>query len=284
MILARASIVFLLLFIVQVCDQVSTWADERRVFRVSDRKIITFEKMIEDIAKARFIFVGETHDNELHHRMQLEIIKALGIAKKSIAVGMEMFNASSQGYLDSWVAGKMTADDFEKVYYRNWGFPWPVYRDILIYVRDNKIPTIGLNIQPEISRKVATSGFSALTKEEREKLPPETGCAVDEHYMKFIKRAYAMHGHDGKQFLHFCEAQLLWDQVMAANLVEFTRKNPDKTVVVLAGNGHAWKRGIPEQVRALSGRLSYKVALPDVLGYVDPANISVEDADYILLK
>jgi len=240
--------------------------------------------MIEDLRKATLVFVGETHDNELHHRLQLEIIRDLYSAKAPIAVGMEMFTASSQEYLNSWIAGKINPDDFIRVYYKNWGFPWPVYRDILLYVRDNKIPTIGLNIPPEISRKVASSGFSSLSKEEREKLPPETGCAVDEHYMKFIKRAYAMHGHGGKQFLHFCEAQLLWDQVMAVNLVEFLRKNPGRMVVVLTGNGHAWKRGIPEQVRMLSSKISYRVALPDVPGSTDPANISVEDADYILLK
>ena len=284
MTLARSSILFLILFLFQVCCQTSTWADQRRVFRVSDGKTITYEKMIEDLRKATLVFVGETHDNELHHRLQLEIIRDLYSAKAPIAVGMEMFTASSQEYLNSWIAGKINPDDFIRVYYKNWGFPWPVYRDILLYVRDNKIPTIGLNIPPEISRKVASSGFSSLSKEEREKLPPETGCAVDEHYMKFIKRAYAMHGHGGKQFLHFCEAQLLWDQVMAVNLVEFLRKNPGRMVVVLTGNGHAWKRGIPEQVRMLSSKISYRVALPDVPGSTDPANISVEDADYILLK
>lgn len=246
--------------------------------------MISYGKMIEDLKKAGLVFVGETHDNEFHHRLQVEIIKDLHNSKVPVVVGMEMFTAANQKFLDGWIAGTIAYDDFVKIYYKNWSFPWPIYRDIFLYVRDNRIPTIGLNVPEEISKKVAGSGFSSLTKEEREKLPPETGCAVDEHYMKFIKRAYAMHGHSGRQFLYFCEAQLLWDQVMAMNLVAFLKNNPDKTIVVLTGNGHAWKRGIADQVRTLSGKISYRVLLPDVRGAIDPANITIEDADYILLK
>lgn len=115
-------------------------------------------------------------------------------------------------------------------------------------------------------------------------MPPETGCVVDERYMKFIRRAYAMHGHRDKRFLYFCEAQLLWDGVMARNLVKFVKKNPGRTVVVLAGNGHAWKRGIPGEISGLSSKIRYRVVLPYIHGYIDPQNISIEDADYIVLE
>ncbi len=274
----------LVVFMFQVCYQTSTWADQRHVFRVSDQKTISYEQMIDELKKVNLVFVGETHDNELHHRLQLDIMKDLHNLNVPIAVGLEMFTAADQNALDSWVAGTITSDNFIKAYYANWNFPWPIYRDIFLYVKGNKIPAIGLNVSQEISQKVARAGFSSLTKEERAKLPPEVGCAVDEKYMKFIRRAYAMRGHSGSQFLYFCEAQLLWNQVMARNLIEFLKKNPDKTIVVLTGNGHAWKRGIPEQVRTFSGKTSYRVILADVPGYIDPSNITIEDADYILLK
>ncbi len=276
-----SSIIALML---QLCCQTSTQADQRKVFRVKDGKTIGFERMIDDLKKADLVFVGETHDNELHHRMQLDIIKALYEAKAAVAVGFEMFTTESQKDLDRWVSGDLPQEEFIKIYYRNWGFPWPLYRDILTYVREKKIPAVGLNLPPDVTRKVARSGFSSLTKEEREKLPAETGCAVDEKYMKFIRRAYAMHGHGGRQFLYFCEAQLMWDQVMARNLLSFLDKNHRRTVIILSGNGHAWKRGIPEQVHNFSEKTSYRVTLPDVPGNIDPSNITIEDTDYILLK
>jgi uncharacterized iron-regulated protein len=259
-------------------------ADGTKVFLLSDRKTISFEQMISDLKKADIVFAGETHDNQTHHRIQLEIIKALAKSGVPLAAGFEMFTAESQNDLNEWESGTLPLDRFLRIYYKNWGFPWPLYRDILLYVKDNKIPAIGLNLPPEIPQKVASSGFSSLTKEEREKLPPETGCIVDEQYMKFIRRAYAMHGHRDKRFLYFCEAQLLWDGTMARNLVKFVKKNPSRTVVVLAGNGHAWKRGIPEEISGLSSKISYRVVLPYIHGYIDPKDISIEDTDYIVLE
>lgn len=255
-----------------------------KVFRLSDRKVITHEQMVDDLRKADIVFVGEMHDREAHHQWQLDIIKTLRAAKTPISVGFEMLTYESQKDLDNWVAGTISESDFIKTYYWNWNFPWPLYDDIFRYVRDNKVPSIALNVPLEITRKVSASGFSSLTEEERAKLPPETGCIVDEQYMKFIRRAHSIHGHGGKNFVYFCEAQLLWDQVMARTIVEYQKKNPGKTVVVITGNGHAWKRGIPEQVRFLNEKTSVKVVLPHIPGHIDPSAMSPADADYILLQ
>jgi uncharacterized iron-regulated protein len=272
------------ILILQACFQTNIYAGNTKVFRVSDGKTISYEQMIDDLQKVDVVFVGETHDRESHHRLQFDIIKTLNTLSTHIAVGFEMFTYESQNDLDRWVAGMLPLEDFIKVYYKNWNSPWSLYQNLLLYVRDYKIPAIGLNVPAEISRKVSTSGFSSLTKKELEKLPPEVGCAVGEKYMKFIRRAYAIHGHSGKQFLYFCEAQLLWDQVMARNLLEFLKKNPSKTIIALTGNGHAWKGGIPEQARTLSEKTSYRVILPEIPGYIDQKSITVEDADYILLQ
>jgi len=255
-----------------------------KVFRLSDRKVITHEQMVDDLRKSDIVFVGEMHDREAHHQWQLDIVKTLRAAQTPIVVGFEMFTYESQKDLDNWVAGTIPESDFIKTYYRNWNFPWPLYDDIFRYVRDNKIPAVALSVPPEITRKVSASGFSSLTKEERAKLPPETGCVVDEQYMKFIRRAHSMHGHGGKNFVYFCEAQLLWDQVMARTIIEYRKKNPGKTVVVITGNGHAWKRGIPEQVRLISEMTSVRVVLPHIPGHIDASAMSPADADYILLQ
>ncbi len=240
--------------------------------------------MIDDLRHTNLVFVGEVHDNKTHHRLQLDIINALDSRKIPLAVGLEMFTYESQNYLDQWVAGTFPVEDFITVYYKNWNFPWPLYEDIFLYIRNNRIPAVGLNVPPEITQKIAVSGFSALTKKELEKLPAEAGCLVDETYMKFIRRAYAMHGHGSRQFLYFCEAQLMWDKAMAKHLLEFLKKHPDKTVVVLAGNGHAWSKGIPEQIRTSSEKIRYRVILPQVPGHIEPREFTEGDADYILLQ
>lgn len=270
------------LFTSQACYQTKTDAEQKTVFRVTDQKTISYAEMLDDLRKVQIIFVGESHDNPSHHRIQLDIIKALHQSGKPLAVGFEMFTAQNQESLDGWISGNLAEDEFIRRYYENWNFPWPLYRDILTYVKENKIPSIGLNVEQSITRRVAQSGFDSLTKEELEKLPPDIGCAVDKHYMEFIRRAYAMHGHGDRSFLFFCQAQLLWDQVMARNVIGFLQKNPERKVIVITGNGHAWKRGIPEQVRLLSVSKSQRILLPVIPGYIESRFISAGDADYLL--
>jgi uncharacterized iron-regulated protein len=253
------------------------------VYRVSDGKTISFREMLSELKGVDLVFVGEVHTVHAHHEIQYNIITSMHSTQDiPMAVGFEMFTAESQDELNKWTGGTLHLNDFLEVYYKNWNFPWTLYKDIFLYVRDEGIPAIGLNMPPEITRKVSEAGFGALTDEELERLPPDIGCAVDESYMKFIRRAYAMHTHSGKEFVYFCQAQLLWDQVMARNLVDFLKKAPGSKVVVVTGNGHAWKGGIPEQIRILSKGISFKVVLPGISGYIDPGTVTQDDADYIV--
>jgi uncharacterized iron-regulated protein len=140
---------------------------------------------------------------------------------------------------------------------------------------------IGLNVPREIVRKVSSRGFAALSPEERKKLPPDVTCNVTAPYMEFIKRAYVDHTGNGNSFLHFCEAQMLWNKTMAWHLVRFLQKNPKKTVVVLTGTGHSLKRGVPEEVREMAG-YNYKVILPETPDMA-AGSLTPEDADYVLV-
>jgi len=51
----------------------------------------------------------------------------------------------------------------------------------------------------------------------------------------------------------------------------------------LVGTGHAWRRGIPEQVRQRS-EIPYKVILPIIPGKTDPKAATIDDSDYIWLE
>jgi uncharacterized iron-regulated protein len=69
---------------------------------------------------------------------------------------------------------------------------------------------------------------------------------------------------------------------MAQTLLDYLVRHPDSTIVVLAGSGHAWKHGIPEQERRRQG-VEMRVLLPEVPGRIDPGNITSTEADYLLL-
>jgi uncharacterized iron-regulated protein len=129
---------------------------------------------------------------------------------------------------------------------------------------------------------VARGGFDSLTEEQRGKLK-DVSCRVDRVYMEFIKRAYGAHAHGRMDFTHFCEAQLVWDNIMAINALDYAKAHPGQVVVVITGNGHAWKGGIPEQIKKRSD-LPYRVLLPRIPGVVDPERVDVKDADYLLFR
>jgi uncharacterized iron-regulated protein len=179
------------------------------------------------------------------------------------------------------VRGELSEQQFQKIYYSNWTYPWPLYKDIFLYARNHEIPMLGLNVPPEITRQVAREGFASLTEKQRGDLPM-VSCRVDPEYMAFIRRSLGMHGHGQMDFTNFCEAQLVWDTAMAWNLLRYLDETSKYTVVVLAGSGHAWKRGIPAQVRSRS-KASFQVILPEIPGKLEPENVSVHEADYLWL-
>jgi uncharacterized iron-regulated protein len=251
------------------------------LFDVAKGQETTLFKELETLKQKRIILVGEHHNQESHHRAQIEIIKALHRAGVPLAIGLEMFRADSQKDLDLWVGGKMSKKDFQKVYYDNWNFSWVLYSGIFEYARDHQIPMVGLNVPKTITRKVARDGFQSLSEEEKGKLE-NVACRVDSEYMAFIKKAYGAHAHGRLNFTYFCEAQLVWDKVMAVRAVDYVKTNPAVSMVLLAGTGHAWKKGIPNQIQPLS-RLPYSVILPEIPGSIEKETVGPNDLDYIVL-
>ena len=250
-----------------------------QILRVSDGALLSRPELVKDLTKSRLIFVGELHTYQSHHDAQLEIIRLLKQAGMPLAIGFEMFRRNSQPDLDRWVRGELSEKKFEKIYYKNWNYPWPLYKKIFLYARDHDIPMIGLNVPPEVTRQVAREGFGSLSPEQRGDLPMVT-CRVDPEYMAFIRQSLGMHGHGGLDFTKFCEAQLVWDTAMAWSLLRYLDKEPESTVVVIAGSGHSWKRGIPTQIRSRSNVVS-RVILPEVPGRVEHGKMTVAEADYV---
>jgi uncharacterized iron-regulated protein len=252
-----------------------------RIYDLHQGKETPMPEVISELKKNRIILVGEHHSNKNHHLAQLAVIQVLKDAGVQVAVGLEMFRSDSQKALDRWIAGEIDEKEFQAIYYDNWNFPWPTYSMIFDYARDNGVPMIGLNVPREITRQVSREGFKSLTDEQKGKLS-NVSCRVDEEYMNYIKKAFGGHGHGNLNFTYFCEAQLVWDNVMAVNALDYLQKNPDAVVVILAGTGHARKGAVPRQIRNRS-KVPYAVILPEVKGGIDPDTIDTKDADYIML-
>jgi uncharacterized iron-regulated protein len=247
--------------------------------RVADHQSITIDAMVSEIGETRVVLVGESHDAAVHHRLQLEVLKKLKAQGRTLAIGMEMFETSSQRALDAWSAGKVPEEAFRKLFEYNWrNLPWELYEEILLFARDNRIPVIGLNATREVVQKVARQGGGSLSEDDLRRLPPGIELEMSETYVEFMRGAYTSHGKTGEEFRNICAAQLLRNRVMARKIRDYLLLRPEVTMVVLAGGGHARERGgIPPEL----GDLPHRVILPYVPG-LDARSVTSQDGDYLL--
>jgi uncharacterized iron-regulated protein len=257
-------------------------AHETLVFKTGDLRQLSLNALLGEIEPAKVITIGEQHDNTNHHMVQLLIISAIHEAGRDIAIGFEQFGAHSQKELSSWTAGETSVDDLFKIYSRDWEPRWwNLYLPLFRYARAHEIPMVGLNVPREIVRQVAEKGFSSLNSKQRGQIKV-LSCSIDEKYQEALRRVLGQKGKgsEGEEFNHFCEAQVVWDTSMAINAVDYMKANPEKTLVILAGNFHAWKRGIPEQIRRI-----HDAQVRSILPSEDPSFFSydafIEDSDYV---
>ena len=219
------------------------------------REMPTFDEIIRTLADNRVVYVGEMHDDMASHILQLRIIQALHQMDPELAIGMEMFPRSSQEALDAYISGSIeTEEEFlkESGYFDVWGFDYRLYREIIGYARRHQIPIIGLNIDKSIVSKVfKEGGLSGLDEEELLAVPSERKVDVP-GYRQRLLQAFAGHnpaGSSREKFAGFIQAQSIWDETMAENIVRYLKENPGGKMVVIAGNGHVYKdSAIPPRV------------------------------------
>jgi aminopeptidase N len=224
--------------------------------------------VIEDASVKKIVYVGETHNQFSHHVMELEIIKALHRRGRPIAVGMEMFQRPFQKVLDDYIEGRIDEKALLKgtEYFKRWGIDYSLYRPILIYARQERIPIIALNIRKEIAEKVFRGGLDSLTEEERKSLPSQMDFS-DEAYKERLRKTFLEHrdveNFKTDRFDFFYEAQILWDETMAESVDLFLKTHPNVQMVVLAGSGHlAYGSGIPKRAARRNG-YDYSITLND---------------------
>jgi uncharacterized iron-regulated protein len=214
------------------------------------------QDIINQLAKANVVYLGETHTNAADHQAQLEIITALYQQNPQIAIALEMFQRPFQPVLERYLAGEINETQLREQteYDRRWGFDWEYYAPILRFARSRQIPLIAANTPTEITRQVASEGLDSLNEDDFYYIPPLSEIKTnDPDYRQMLQATYEHHAHGGHGnsdgFANFFAAQVLWDETMAEAIAQFYQANPDYQIVVLAGAGHIiYGYGIPSRV------------------------------------
>src|SRR3954462_14521322 len=94
----------------------------QRVFDTRQKGFGDFESMLADLARADAVFVGEQHDDENTHRLELAIVEGLTQRGVPVIVSLEMFERDVQPMLDRYTRGGTTEQQFLAE-----ARPWPAY-------------------------------------------------------------------------------------------------------------------------------------------------------------
>jgi uncharacterized iron-regulated protein len=215
------------------------------------------QQILQSLRSANITYLGETHDSTTDHQDQLTILQNLRQKGPKLAIGLEMFQKPFQGALDRYLAGQISETELQaqSEYQKRWGFPWENYAPLLRLAKEQRIPVIALNTPTEITRKVAKQGLASLQGDDLKYIPPLA--EIDRSNTAYRDRIFASYRQhqlqattNSKSFDRFYEAQILWDETMAAAAATFYRQNPQSRLVIIAGQAHiSYGHGIPSRLR-----------------------------------
>lgn len=256
------------------------------IHATAEKRTLTFGELTDRLMKADLVCVGEQHDSELTHRVQLQIIKALFARDERLGVGMEMFQRPFQKALDRYGRGDITEEELLRAseYQKRWGYDWSLYRPVVDFCRRNAVPLAALNAPREITRKVSKVGYEGLSAAEKEELG-QVDFHVKAHRDHWFERLARMHGRakaPAAEKERSYQVMTIWDEVMGASAAAFQKERRLRRLVVLAGSGHVERGfGIPDRAAKRTGGKAVTVRI--VVGG-EPAKVLADPAaDFVLL-
>lgn len=205
------------------------------------------QEMIDRLAGARFVLLGEVHDNPDHHRLQGWIISELASRGERPAVVMEMIPQDKADVLAEYLAQPgATAEGLGPAL--DWaesGWPdWAAYQPIAEATFGAGLAISAGNPSGDLTRKAARQGLDALG-------PRKADLALDAPLSPALGEALSDELYDGhcemvprERLAPMGNVQRLRDAVMADALLAHDQ------AVLIAGNGHVRAdRGVPWYLR-----------------------------------
>jgi len=269
---------------------------EGDIVHVATGEKITFSQLADSFDSTRIIYVGEVHSNRESHELELQVLKEC--YKRSggnLAVGMEMFKRPHQEILDKWTNGEISEKDllYSTDWDYEWGYDYNHYKEIMDFIRDNKIPVVALNITKEFGKTIRKKGIEGLSEEERKTLPEID--TTDVYHRKYLERILKSHGHGDTNmsglFDKFYQVQCVWEDVMADSITGYLSSPEAKgrKLLVFVGGGHIiYHFGVPKRVYRVN-HLPYltietyekRTLNPDNDHPLFAGDIPLQPADYI---
>lgn len=239
-----------------------------RIVRASDGAELTFDGLVDALAPARVVLLGERHDQAGDHEMQRAVTAALLDRSPSTALGFEMFQRPYQAPLDAYQAGAIDEDAMlaQTEWADRWGYDFAMYRPLVAFGPSRGARLLALNAPREVTRRVAREGIGSLGQPV-EGQPPAIDVTEldlgDQTHRALVNAAFQGHpGMTSEVMERFYAAQVVWDETMASAVAEHLA-SPDAAsrVIVYAGAMHVMRPAIPARVERRAD-VSTAIVLP----------------------
>lgn len=242
-----------------------------QIVHLKTGQTLTESEVINTLGASRIIYTGEVHDSLEDHHVQLKILK--GLVKRfpgQVVVGMEMFRRSSQNILDQWINNDGDDKAFIKRWYEDWSHNDAYYKDLLTFIKTERIPIIALRPTAEMAFKMRAKGMSGLSDNDRRKLPEIDD--KDPYHRKAVNAIFQGHGPGAsEQFESFYQMMLFWEETMAETIAGYlsSPEGQDKKMMVMAGGFHVgYGFGLPRRTfRRLP--VPYQIVIPYAQDFPD---------------
>ncbi|MES1184310.1 MAG: ChaN family lipoprotein [Myxococcales bacterium] len=221
-----------------------------KVWDVKGEAFVDERTLLQRLAMARFVLLGERHDNPDHHRLQARVVEGLAKAGRKPAVVFEMLEVSQQAAVDGYVA---TADANAAGFGAALGWQhtsWPPFREyqpIFEAAFAHRLPIFAGNLPQADAKALVKQGLPALSSERARELgldlpfpAPLEASLLDE-----LRSSHC--GQLPESLLGpMALAQRARDAQMAQVLISAGGKDG---AVLIAGGGHVrLDRGVPHQL------------------------------------
>lgn len=215
-------------------------------------KTLSRSDLLDRLAQADVVFVGEQHDSAPTHALELELLQDLHRrAGKRLTLGMEMWERDAQPALDAYLAGKTNEAAFLATA-RPWSNYRTDYRPLVEYARANGIPVIASNVPQAVASRVGRNGLEALKDTPAGQAATLVQAPHDTYWQRFQTVMQSMAGGHGGMTMdaatieRFYEAQVARDETMAESIASRLEVAPHGLVLHINGNFHSDDgQGIP---------------------------------------
>jgi uncharacterized iron-regulated protein len=234
-----------------IAGSMSAWAQDHprsgQIWLAAEARFVTLEVLVEQLARHRFVLLGENHGHPHHHRIQAQIIQALAQRDQQRTIAMEMLDTTQSAALRAYQQDPHAdaAGLGDAVNWQSRGWPeWSLYQPIAEAAFAHGLTIIAANLPREQVRALARQGLAALPEQEAQELqltqplPPPGETAL----RRKLDEAHCGSVND-ELLTTMLAAQRLRDAHMARRLRETAAADGS---VLIAGNGHVgWHHGVP---------------------------------------